>query len=136
VVAAATTFVIGEALRERAGAQPPLGPGLVTVDLDIRYSEFALDTVHVRPGTTVRFVLDNQDPINHEFVVGDAAVHARHQAGTERAHPPVPGEVSLPPHRAGVTFYEFSAPGEFEYACHLPGHLAYGMRGKVVVTDT
>jgi plastocyanin len=35
-----------------------------------------------------------------------------------------------------VTFYRFEAPGTYEYACHLRGHLAYGMVGDIVVTDT
>ena len=32
----------------------------------------------------------------------------------------------------GETFYRFDAPGRYEFACHLPGHLAYGMKGWVI----
>jgi uncharacterized cupredoxin-like copper-binding protein len=110
-----------------------LGPGLVTVRIGIAYSRFSTDEVHVVAGTTVRFVIDNNDPINHEFIVGDASVHARHQRGTEKAHPPVPGEVSVAPDDDGLTIYRFDEPGRYEFACHLPGHLAYGMKGWVVV---
>jgi uncharacterized cupredoxin-like copper-binding protein len=62
-------------------------------------------------------------------------VHRRHEQGNEAAHPPVPGEVSVPPLDRGVTFYEFAQPGRYEFACHLPGHVAFGMRGWVIVTD-
>jgi uncharacterized cupredoxin-like copper-binding protein len=110
-----------------------LGPGLVSVTVDIDYSVFELDDLRVRKGTTVRFVVQNHDPINHEFVVGDATVHARHEQGSEHVHPPVPGEVSVPAHEVGVTFYEFEAQGELRYACHLPGHVAYGMEGEITV---
>jgi uncharacterized cupredoxin-like copper-binding protein len=55
--------------------------------------------------------------------------------GTEMSHPPVPGEVSVHPHDTGETIYRFDRPGSVEYACHLPGHLAYGMKGEITVVD-
>jgi uncharacterized cupredoxin-like copper-binding protein len=116
-----------------AAADPALGPGLVTVDVGIHYSHFSISTLRVRKGTLVRFLIHNGDPIHHEFIVGDASVHLRHELGTEAAHPPVPGEVSVAPDDVGETFYRFDQPGRFEFACHLPGHLAYGMSGWVVV---
>jgi uncharacterized cupredoxin-like copper-binding protein len=135
VVAGATLaggYAIADATHANA-ASDALGPGLVTVDVHIRYSHFSMKTLQVRAGTTVRFVVHNDDPINHEFIVGDAAVHRRHELGTEAAHPPVPGEVSLPPLDDGATFFRFDRPGRYLFACHLPGHFAYGMKGWVVV---
>ena len=119
----------------RAGASDPsaLGPGLVTVHVDIRYSRFSLDHDRVRAGTLVRFVVRNRDVINHEFVVGPPSVHALHAHGTERSHPPVPGEVTVSPHDTGETILRFGRAGTIEYACHLPGHLAYGMKGQITV---
>lgn len=110
-----------------------LGPGAVTVPLGIEHSVFSTDRIVVRAGTTVTFQVRNSDPINHELIVGDDAVHERHENGTETQHPPVPGEVSVGPGETASTFYEFDRVGTFEFACHLPGHLAYGMRGEVVV---
>jgi uncharacterized cupredoxin-like copper-binding protein len=120
--------------RAGASAGPALGPGTVTVDVDVRYSRFGLDDLRVRRGTLVRFVVHNRDPINHEFVVGGASVHAAHARGSERTHPPVPGEVSVGAHDVGVTVYRFDRRGTVEYACHLPGHVAYGMVGEIDVT--
>jgi len=111
----------------------PLGPRLVTVEIGIEHSEFSVTELEVRAGTTVEFVIRNDDPINHEFVTGDADVHARHREGSEARHPPVPGEVSVGPHDTGVTYFEFTEPGIFEFMCHLPGHVAYGMTGTIVV---
>ena len=87
----------------------------------------------VAPGTVIEFVLANADPIDHEFIVGPTEVHDRHASGTERVHPPVPGEVSVPAFGTASTFYEFDSPGTMVFACHLPGHFAYGMRGSVEV---
>jgi uncharacterized cupredoxin-like copper-binding protein len=120
----------------RADATSTLGPGLVTVNVDVRYSKFSIERLRVREGTTVRFLIHNNDPIHHEFIVGDAGVHARHERGSESAHPPVPGEVSVDAGAVGETFYRFDHTGRFLFACHLPGHLAFGMRGWVIVDPT
>jgi uncharacterized cupredoxin-like copper-binding protein len=109
------------------------GPGSVTVRLDVEHSRFHPALVYVRPHTDVRFVVVNHDPIGHEFIIGGPEVHTRHANGKEAVHPPVPGEVSVPPGETAATTYAFHAPGTVVYACHLPGHFQYGMKGKVVV---
>ena len=111
-----------------------LGPGLITVEIGIEHSRFDVERIDVHAGTLVRFIVRNDDPIPHELIVGAEDVHARHATGTERFHPPVPGEVSLLPGETGVTLYRFDDTGTFEYACHLAGHLEYGMLGTVHVT--
>jgi uncharacterized cupredoxin-like copper-binding protein len=133
--AAIVTAVGGYAISDSAHADTPtvLGPGLVTVNVGVHYSKFSIDTVHLYAGTTARFLIRNDDPIHHEFIVGDAQVHARHQRGSEAVHPPVPGEVSVGPGELGETFYRFARPGPYQFACHLPGHFAFGMHGWVVV---
>jgi uncharacterized cupredoxin-like copper-binding protein len=135
IAVAVAVALAGYAHRDvaRADAATSLGPGLVTVTVDIHYSKFSISTLHVRAGTTVRFLVDNNDPIHHEFIVGDASVHRRHELGKDKTHPPIPGEVSIPPEQVGETFYTFATPGRFLFACHLPGHFAYGMHGWVVV---
>ncbi|HLM64813.1 MAG TPA: plastocyanin/azurin family copper-binding protein [Acidimicrobiales bacterium] len=115
------------------GSTPPLGPGTVTVELGVAHSAFTGGDVRVVAGTTVRFVLDNGDPIGHELIVGPPEVHARHATGHEASHPPVPGEVSVGPNGRAETTYTFDEPGTVEYACHLPGHYAYGMHGEIAV---
>jgi uncharacterized cupredoxin-like copper-binding protein len=110
-----------------------LGPGLVTVEVPIEHSIFLADDLRVYEGTMVRFVVVNRDPINHELVIGDEAVHRRHENGTERAHPPVPGEVSVGPNETGLTTYTFDEPGTVEFMCHLPRHVEFGMVGDIEV---
>jgi len=137
VVVAIAVALAGYAL-DAANADPAagddiLGPGEVTVVMDMRYSRFSVEHLRVYEGTLVRFEAHNHDPIHHELVVGPPEVHAEHEHGTHFAHPPVPGEVSLPPGASGMTFYVFDEPGNVLMACHLPGHVAYGMVGTVEV---
>jgi uncharacterized cupredoxin-like copper-binding protein len=108
--------------------------GLLTVHLSVRHSRFVPDRVKVPGGETVRFVVRNDDPIDHEFIVGPQEVHLRHETGTEARHGAVPGEVSLPAGETAETTYTFpERPGPVAFACHLPGHLDFGMKGVVEV---
>ena len=104
-----------------------------TVEITIRHSRFLPASLEVAPGTTVRFVVRNTDPIDHELIVGDEQAQARHEKGTEAHHGAKPGEVSVPAGGTASTTYTFSKPGTVLIGCHLPGHYAYGMRGSVRV---
>ncbi|HUQ63297.1 MAG TPA: plastocyanin/azurin family copper-binding protein [Acidimicrobiales bacterium] len=108
-------------------------PGARTVVLTIHHSRFSTDTLPVAPGTTVRFILRNQDPIAHELIVGDAMVQLVHERGSEAHHSARPGEVSVAPGEEAETTYTFGAPGRLMFGCHLPGHWAYGMHGAIEV---
>ena len=108
--------------------------GVRTVELTIHHSRFSTDTMHFARGATVRFVVHNTDPIDHELIIGDEAVQLRHEHGTEAHHGDRPGEVSVPAGATASTTYEFSSPGPLQFACHLPGHWAYGMHGAIVVS--
>ena len=110
------------------------GAGPVTIEIPIRYSHFERETVTVRAGSAVTFVLENDDPIDHEWIVGDAAVHERHRAGTEPVHASRPTEISIRAGTTTTTTVTFTKPGTYLYICHLPGHEAYGMVGTVRVT--
>lgn len=97
----------------------------------MRHSAFEPAVVRVAPGDTVRFVITNEDPIAHEFILGDDAVQDRHERGRHAAHGDLPGEVSVPAGETRETTYRFGAGGVLTFGCHLPGHYAYGMRGEV-----
>lgn len=113
------------------GRAPGLGP--ITVEIGIRYSHFDRSQLTVPTGTAVTLVLRNDDPIDHEWIVGDAAVHERHRAGTEPVHAAHPTEVSVAAGSVAVTTVTFTTPGTYLFICHLPGHEAYGMVGTVRV---
>jgi uncharacterized cupredoxin-like copper-binding protein len=105
---------------------------LRTVHITIHHSAFDPDELNVAPGETVRFVVENTDPIDHEFLVGNEQVQAVHELGTEAHHAPRPGEMSVPALTTRVTTYTFpTGHGSTIFGCHLPGHYAYGMRGAI-----
>ncbi|HSK22634.1 MAG TPA: plastocyanin/azurin family copper-binding protein [Egicoccus sp.] len=135
IVAMVVTYALTSAVQASAADREAatLGPGHVTVTVDMEHSRFVPDRLRVREGTVVTFEVVNHDPIHHEFVLGDNDVHRAHERGSELLHPPVPGEVSTGPNGAGMTFYAFDEPGTVAFACHLPGHAEYGMRGDVEV---
>jgi uncharacterized cupredoxin-like copper-binding protein len=101
--------------------------------ITIHHSRFQPAHLNVELGSRHVFVIRNTDPIDHEFILGNEAVQARHESGTEPHHGTVPGEVSVPIGSQASTTYTFSVPGDLEFACHLPGHYAYGMRGSVSI---
>ena len=133
--AALAVAVAGLAVAALADGQdaPALGPGEVTVQMDVEHSLFATEALRVVEGTRVRFVVVNGDPIAHELIVGPPDVHARHAGGSEAEHPSIPGEVSVGPNGTAVTTFRFDEVGTFEFACHLPGHYEHGMHGEVEV---
>ena len=118
-------------------AGSPAGDGERTVVVTMRHSRFEPSVVRVEPGERVRFVLRNTDPIDHEFILGDPAVQRRHEQGRERQHHgDVPGERSVAAGQEAATTYAFpfTLDGQaLEFACHLPGHYAYGMHGTARV---
>jgi uncharacterized cupredoxin-like copper-binding protein len=104
-----------------------------TVTITIHYSAFDVSEVTVAAGMPVTFILVNEDPIDHEWLVGDKGFHARHRSGTHAAHGDVPTEVTVPALATVETTITFEDPGTLAYVCHLPGHEAYGMIGTVTV---
>ena len=141
---AASAFVLaGSAGVAAAAGGGGAGPGdtgrdgpTVTVRLTAHHSRFTPSVVAVPAGGTVRFVVRNLDPIDHELIVGDAEVHRHHQTGRDaHHHGDVPGEISVP--AGGTASTTWTAPpieGDTAFACHLPGHLDYGMAGVVRVS--
>ena len=131
VAAVALTLLVGAVAASR-GAAARANDG--TVRITIHYSTFEPADLAVEPGETVRFVIVNTDPIDHEFLLGDARVQRVHEEGTEAHHPPRPGEVSVPAGETVVTTYTFpESPGALIFGCHLPGHYDFGMRGTVTI---
>ncbi|HEX2057009.1 MAG TPA: cupredoxin domain-containing protein [Actinomycetota bacterium] len=104
------------------------------VHVKLRFSRFVPDELEFPAGTTVRFVVDNRDPIDHEFLIGDEEVQEAHEEGTEPRHGAKPGEISVPAGETRTTTYTFEEPGVLLIGCHLPTHWDYGMRGEITVT--
>ena len=105
-----------------------------TIELTIRHSRFVPSTFEVERGERVRIVIRNDDPIDHELIVGEQDLQDFHEMGTASHHGgDVQGEVSVAAGEQAVTTYTFTGDNEVLYGCHLPGHWGYGMRGAVIV---
>ncbi len=104
------------------------------VAVNINHSRFDPAAFEFDAGETVRFVIHNADPIDHEFLLGDEADQDRHERGTHASHGAVPGEISVPAGSTRSTTYTFTEPGDLIIGCHLPAHYAFGMRANVTVT--
>jgi len=124
-------FVLVFALGMGLIAADPVASAPATIDIRIRYSQFEPSSVSVPYGRPVTFVLHNDDPIAHEWLVGEVETHRVHRTGTEAHHASRPTEVSLPPLSTIATTVTFEQPVTWSYICHLPGHEAYGMVGSV-----
>jgi uncharacterized cupredoxin-like copper-binding protein len=116
------------------GACSDGGPdGGRVIEISIEHSAFEPDSIEVEEGETVTFEITNDDPIDHEFILGDEEVQRIHEEGTEKHHDTRPGEISVPAGATAVTTYTFEEAGDLIYGCHIFGHYDYGMRGAVEV---
>jgi uncharacterized cupredoxin-like copper-binding protein len=125
--------LVAASLLIAAAAATACSPGPQTVTLTIHYSAFDRSELSVPRGVPVTIVLVNEDPIDHEWLIGDDAFHAAHRAGTHASHGDVPTEVTIPALETARTTITFEETGSFAYICHLPGHEAYGMVGVLTV---
>lgn len=112
-----------------AGAADP-----IRIEIKIHYSHFDPSTFAVPHGVPVTFLLVNEDPIGHEWLIGDQAFHERHRRGTEAQHGARLNEISIAALSTAETTLVFEEPGTVLYICHLPSHEAYGMVGRLTVT--
>jgi uncharacterized cupredoxin-like copper-binding protein len=117
-------------------ADPGSASATRTIAVTAHHSRFEPDRITVKPGATVRFVVHNSDPIDHEFIIGPPAVHELHERGIPHVHTGVvPGEITVPAGATVETTWTFGPSGSppIAYGCHLAGHWAYGMHGLAVI---
>jgi len=97
---------------------------------------FTPSDVSVKRGQTVKFIVRNDGKVLHEMVLGTRQAIKEHaelmkkfpemeHADANMAH--------VKPGKSGEIVWQFTKPGEFQFACLQPGHFEAGMVGKVVV---
>jgi plastocyanin len=127
------TLAVAVATLVVAAVAAGCAPGATTVTITIRHSAFEPVELSVPAGVPVTFVLVNEDPIDHEWLIGDEAFHEAHRTGTHATHGDVPTEVTIPALETARTTITFDEPGDYAYICHLPAHEVYGMVGVLTV---
>jgi uncharacterized cupredoxin-like copper-binding protein len=143
-----------------AGGQPGQAAAASrTVEVIMHDNYYVPETIAVRAGETVRFVVRNAGQLVHEFNLGTPAMHAQHQAemqmmvehgvleadrinrhmmnvdmggGHVMSHDHA-NSVLLEPGQSGEIIWTFPADAtvNLEFACNVPGHYEAGMQGQV-----
>lgn len=97
---------------------------------------FSPDTINIRQGETVKLVMTNTGKIQHELVIGtkqELEEHAALMAKFPNMEHDEPYMAHVTPGKTGELVWTFNRPGEFDFACLMPGHYQSGMVGKIKV---
>lgn len=108
-----------------------------TMEVDMNDSmRFTPNSMTIKRGETVKFIVKNSGKIKHEMVLGSIEELKEHAAlmikFPEMEHVD-PNQVSVEPGKTGELVWKFTKPGKFDFACLQPGHFEAGMRGKIAV---
>lgn len=114
-------------------------PARATRTVQVRMDDrmrFVPARIEARQGETLRLVIRNRGRVLHELVLGTDA-DLRAHAELMKKHPGMehdePHMAHVPPSARGEIVWQFTQPGEFRFACLIPGHFEAGMVGTVVV---
>lgn len=149
LLGAAAAYAHGDAGHSRSNAplsteehafgkqgDPKKATRTITVDMTDNM-RFTPGDITVRQGETVRFVVVNQGKIMHEMVIGTMDELKAH-GEMMRKHPGMehdePYMSHVSPGKKEDLVWQFTQPGDFYYACLIPGHFEAGMFGKITVT--
>jgi uncharacterized cupredoxin-like copper-binding protein len=97
---------------------------------------FTPSDVTVKRGDTVKFMVHNDGRVLHEMVLGTKEALAKHAELMKRFPEMEHADANMAhvrPAKSGEIIWQFTKPGEFEFACLQPGHFEAGMVGKVTV---
>jgi uncharacterized cupredoxin-like copper-binding protein len=118
----------------------PGDPGKVTRSIQVEMDDtmrFKPDSIRVKRGETIRFIVRNTGKLKHEMVLGTIEELKEH-AEMMRKFPEMehadPNQVSVGPGMTGELVWQFTRAGTFDFACLVPGHFEAGMVGKVQVS--
>ena len=92
--------------------------------------------VRVKVGETVRLVASNHGAVLHEMVLGtmdELKEHAALMKKFPNMEHDEPNMAHVKPGGKEEIVWQFTKPGEFYFACLVPGHFEAGMIGKVIV---
>jgi uncharacterized cupredoxin-like copper-binding protein len=92
--------------------------------------------ITIRQGETVRLVATNKGRVLHEMVLGTADELRKHAAMMKKfpdMEHDEPHMAHVRPGKSGEIVWQFTKPGEFQFACLIPGHFEAGMVGTVTV---
>jgi uncharacterized cupredoxin-like copper-binding protein len=108
-----------------------------TINLAMNDSmRFTPDTITVKQGETIRFVVNNQGKQLHEMVIGtrkELDAHAALMLKFPNMEHDEPYMAHVAAGKSQNLVWTFNRAGEFEFACLIAGHYQAGMVGKISV---
>ncbi len=119
------------------GSEGSLGKATRTIHVDMNdRMRFTPDSLTIKQGETVKFVVKNSGKIMHEFVLGTMAELKEHAAMMKK-HPGMehdePYMAHVAPGKTETIAWQFTKAGNFNFGCLLPGHFEAGMVGTITV---
>jgi uncharacterized cupredoxin-like copper-binding protein len=97
---------------------------------------FVPERVEIKRGEQIRFVLQNNGELEHEFILATAAENVKH-AEEMKKNPDMehddPNAKRVKPKKKSEIVWRFTKAGTFEYGCLIPGHREAGMIGTIIV---
>jgi uncharacterized cupredoxin-like copper-binding protein len=98
---------------------------------------FSPANIPVEQGETIRFVVKNDGKLKHEMVLGteqELKAHAEMMKKFPGMQHADANQVTVPPGKSGEIIWQFTRPGNVNFACLQPGHHEAGMKGAVAVS--
>lgn len=131
-----------------------------TIEVVMHDNYYTPESIEVKAGETVRFVVRNEGELVHEFNIGTPEMHAAHsdemqmmvdhgvleynrinrdaakamQAAMGHGLHDDPNSALLEPGGTGEIVWSFPSDGTIEFACNVPGHYDAGMSGAIKLT--
>lgn len=130
------------------------------IEIVMRDNYYEPETLTLKPGETVRFVIKNAGEFVHEFSIATADMHVAHQpkmmmmmehgvlepervnweaakkmqASMGHGSHDEPNSVLLEPGERGEIVWTFPDRVDLQFACNVPGHYDSGMQGEITLT--
>lgn len=111
------------------------GGGGESASLKVDMVEFMFEpkTFTVPAGQEITLELVNKGAIEHDFVILKKGVKAEGNFDHNANLDDILFEARLDPGKSGTFTFIIDEAGEYQVICSIPGHLAAGMAGKLVV---
>lgn len=106
---------------------------------------FKPDSVTVKRGQTVKFVVTDKGKLTHAFVIGPKSEQKEHDKEMREMTPAQRrkemaksrnGMLLDPGQTKALTWTFDTARDQLQYACHVPGHYQAGMYGTIRIGST
>jgi uncharacterized cupredoxin-like copper-binding protein len=97
---------------------------------------FNPQSVTVKQGETIKFIVKNSGKVKHEMVLGtekELKEHAEVMKQNPEMEHADENQITVQPGSSGEIIWQFTKSGKVNFACLQPRHFEAGMKGVVIV---